>query len=237
MCTFDSSRNEIKTYDTADCVKKMITDMYNKSVEGLGEMKENTDMKLIKEDKYDFENSTCCSICKHPFEEGDIRCRDHDHRTGKYRWATHQKCNINYFCNRYVPVVFHILRGYDSHFIIKQAHEILSEINNPKIDAIPNSYEKFMSFNIGCLRFIDGLQFMASSLNTLVQNLYEKEDKYKNFNNMKRFYFDEKLDLLCRKDYYPYEWVDSDEKLSHVGLPERDNFYSSLIKEGIREDS
>ena len=147
----------------------------------LGEMKKNTEMKLTKEDKYDFEYSTCCSSCKHPFEEGDIRCRDHDHRTGKYRGATHQKFNINYFFNRYVPVVFHNLRGYDSHFIIKQAHEILSEINNPIIDAIPNSYEEFMSFiNIGCLKFIDSLQFMASSLDKLVQNLYEDNNKYKN---------------------------------------------------------
>ncbi len=56
--------------------------------------------------------------------------------------AAHQKCNITYFCNRYIPVVFHNLRGYDGHFIIKQAHEIISEINNPIITAIPNSYEK-----------------------------------------------------------------------------------------------
>ena len=142
MCTFDSSKNELKTFEGLDCVKKMIIDMYNKNLECLGEMKVNTAMKLSKEDEYDSENSTCCSICKHPFEEGDIRCRDHDHRTGNYRGATHQKCNINYFCNRYVPVVFHNLRGYDGHFIIKQAHEILSEIYKPKVDAIPNSYEK-----------------------------------------------------------------------------------------------
>ena len=65
--------------------------------------------------------------------------------------AAHQKCNINYYCYRYIPVVFHNLRGYDGHFTIKQAHEISSEINNPIITAIPNSYEKFMSFDIGNL--------------------------------------------------------------------------------------
>jgi hypothetical protein len=215
----------------------MIIDMYNKSVESLGDMKKNTDMKLTKEDKYDFENPTCCSICKHPFEEGDIRCRDHDHRIGNYRGATHQKRNINYFCNRYVPVLFHNLRGYDSHFIIKQAHEILSEINNPIIDAIPNSYEKNMSFSIGCLKFIDSLQFMASSLDTLVKNLYDEKDKYKNLNNLKRVYSEEKLDLLYRKGYYPYEWGDSDDKLNHKGLPGRDTFYSTLTKGSISEDN
>ncbi len=61
----------------------MIIDMYNKSLECYREMKINNDMKLSREDKKHFENSTCCSICNEPFEDGDMRCRDHDHRTGK----------------------------------------------------------------------------------------------------------------------------------------------------------
>ena len=48
---------------------------------------------------------------------------------------------------------------------------------------------------------------------------------------MKRHYFMEPLDLLCRKGYYPFEWVDNDDKLNFNGLPDRDNFQSSLIKE------
>ena len=186
MCSFDSSRNELRVFQGENCVRDMIIEMYNKNEELLKEMRHNEQMKLSKQDEIDFKNATCCSICNQDFIEGDIKCRDHDHRTGNYRGATHQKCNINYFCNRFTPVVFHNLRGYDSHFIIKQAHSILKEIGNPKIDAIPNSYEKFMSFNIGSLRFIDSLQFMASSLEKLVENLYsEGDDKYKNFNNMK----------------------------------------------------
>ena len=104
---------------------------------------------------------------------------------GKYRGATHAKCNINYFCNRYLPVVFHNLKGYDSHFIIRKAYDIAKRMGHPKISAIPNSYEKFMSFEIGSLKFIDSFQFMASSLENLVDNLYEKGtgNKYKNFDN------------------------------------------------------
>ena len=45
--------------------------------------------------------------------------------------------------------------------------------------------KKNMSFNIGSLKFIDSLQFMASSLDTLVKNLYDKKDKYKNFHYAK----------------------------------------------------
>ena len=32
---------------------------------------------------------------------------------------------------------------------------------------------------------------------------------------------------------YPYEWVDSDDKFKHEGLPPRKDFYSKLKLEGI----
>ena len=92
-----------------------------------------------------------------------------------------------------------------------------------------------MSFNIGNLKFIDSLQFMASSLEKLVEKLYEKDDKYKNFSHMKKEYNNE-IDMLCRKGFYPYEWMDDSKKLDYEGLPSIDNFYSTLKKESITEE-
>ena len=112
-------------------------------------------------------------------------------------------------------MIFHNLKGYDSHLIIKQAFEINNKIGNRKIDAIPNSYEKFMTFSIGDLKFIDSFQFMASSLEKLVENLYDpSEDKFQNFKFMKQNY-PEHMELLCQKGYYPYEWVNGVDKLDH----------------------
>ena len=42
--------------------------------------------------------------------------------------------------------------------------------------------------------------------------------------------------MLKRKDAYPYEWVDSDEKFKHPSLPEEKYFYSSL-RDGKRDKS
>ena len=46
----------------------------------------------------------------------------------------------------------------------------------------------------------------------------------------------DKLEILKRKDAYPYEWVDSFEKFKYPSLPEKKCFYSSL-KDGKRERS
>ena len=103
--------------------------------------------------------------------------RDHCHETGRFRGAAHDRRNIKYFSNRYLPVVFHNLRGYDSHLISREAYNIAQKLKseeqeieqvgdkkvlqeyNTNISCIPSSYEKFISFG-----FIDSFQFMASSL-------------------------------------------------------------------------
>ena len=60
-----------------------------------------------------------------------------------------------------------------------------------------------MIVTVGDLRFIDSMQFMASSLEKLVEHLYDEKDKYKNFTHMRKYY-NEHMDLLCQKGYYPY---------------------------------
>lgn len=56
---------------------------------------------------------------KEPFDK-DIKVRDHCHITGKYRGSVHQKCNRNFMLNDKIPVVFHNLCRYDSHFFIQE---------------------------------------------------------------------------------------------------------------------
>ena len=43
-----------------------------------------------------------------------------------------------------------------------------------------------MSTSIGDLNFIDYFKFMGTSLQTLVDNLYDENDKFKDFNFMKK---------------------------------------------------
>ena len=69
---------------------------------------------------------------------------------------------------------------------------------------------------------------MATNLDKLVNKL----PKYA-FNNVKRHYTEDKLSLLTRKGIYPYEYMNSSEKLKETQLPPREAFYSRLIDECI----
>ena len=51
--------------------------------------------------------------------------RDHCHITGKYRGNAHEVCNLNFNLTGKKPVIFHNLKGYDSHFIMQQIGDVV----------------------------------------------------------------------------------------------------------------
>ena len=147
------------------------------------------------------------------------KVRDHCHVTGKFRGAAHNKCNINLRLPRKLPIIFHNLQGYDGHIIFK-------ELNNFDVDiaVILKGIDKYMSVIVNRhITFIDLLQSYNDSLDTLASNLNNEDFKHL----IGEFGID-KLEILKRKDTYPYEWVDSYESFKYSSLPEKKYFYSSL---------
>ena len=74
---------------------------------------EKTIMNIIKnglkiiitdEQEHEFQNATLCRFCNK--ELNDDRVRDHDHLTGLYRGAAHNKCNLQCNWKRYKIPVF-----------------------------------------------------------------------------------------------------------------------------------
>ena len=61
-----------------------------------------------------------CWICNKLFTEEDKNVRNHDHKTKMHGDSAHSSCNINLGLTKKVPVIFHNLRGYDSHLIIPE---------------------------------------------------------------------------------------------------------------------
>ena len=105
-----------------------------------------------------------CHVCDKPLEGNTVR--DHCHITGKYRGAAHTTCNLKLRLNPLtttIPVVFHNLRGYDSHLLM----QAISKVEG-LVSCIPNNTEKYISFSLWQLHFIDSAQFLLASLDKLV---------------------------------------------------------------------
>ena len=160
----------------------------------------NKNLVMSAEDEERFQSGNKCWICNKLFDVGDNKVRDHCHITGKYRGSAHWSCNINLRLTKKVPVIFHNLRGYDGHLIIKEIRKF-----DVKVSVIPNELEKYMTFTINKnYVFLDSVQFMNCSLHALVKNLSDNDFKY-----LSQEFSGEQLKLLKQKGVYPYEYMDS----------------------------
>ena len=158
---------------------------------GIVKKRFNKPLKMTENDELCFKLTDKCHICCQKYTDKDVHVRDHCHITGKFRRSAHQECNLKLRIKPEhikIPVIFHNLRGYDSHFIMQQIGEIAKNHayknkkgseQSLKINAIPDNMEKYIAFMLGNhLNFIDSFQFMSSSLDKLVSNLPKDDLKY-----------------------------------------------------------
>ena len=244
-CFKDSVREpKLKTYIKTKPEDEDAMDVFirwlEKDVKDIANIKPK-EMIFTEEDRKEFNKASDCWICGEAL--GNDRVRDHCHYTGRYRGPAHNSCNLKYRKPNFIPVVFHNLSGYDSHLFIKK---LGSSDEKENIDCIPNNEEKYISFTKTIktgyyenkkgeikdktfkIRFIDSLKFMSSSLEKLVNNLPKD-----GFNNLLKYFTPEQAELLKQKGFYPYEYMDSEEKLNDTKPPPQEAFYSKLSGKGI----
>ena len=90
-----------------------------------GELKQIKPMKLSPKEEAAFQKADTCYLCDKP--TGEDKVRDHEHAfNGKCHGCAHSACNLQLRFRRnkvtsnfYIPVIFHNLRGYDGHLILK----------------------------------------------------------------------------------------------------------------------
>ena len=215
-------------YRGPDAVGKLLKALQKEECDILKKLKHVEPMKLRPEDEVSFKNATLCHICQKPL--GADRVRDHDHlKQGfNYRGAAHNACNLNYKQPSYIPVIFQNLKNY----LLMSG---ISEFQPRRISCIPNNMEKYISFSIGSLRFIDSLQFLNSSLDKLVANL-AKEGVNKFPSLSQHFPDSTQLELLMRKGVYCYSFMDQFKKFDLPSLPSRDDFFNILTGEAVSDE-
>ena len=90
----------------------------------------NKPLVMTEVDEQHFKTMDGCHICGEKYTDKDVRVRDHCHITGKLRGSAHQECNLKLRIkpeNLKIPIIFHNLGGYDSHFIMQQIGEIANK--------------------------------------------------------------------------------------------------------------
>lgn len=174
---------------------------------------------MTNQDWYNFNTSKKCHICGEGFSmtldkykqyqketdklHPEHPVRDHCHLTGAFRGKAHNSCNLLYRQRSIFPVIFHNLKGYDGHLIVKALGK--DYVKNVKV--IPMNREKFISFSLMYrvkqkgkdivivdeednedtinfeeittmeIRFIDSFNFMNTSLEKLSDILEDQDFK------------------------------------------------------------
>ena len=243
VCHYDDKYTKpLQTYRGKNAVYRFMEKMLEevKHCKSIMKNEFNKELIITRDDEEKFQKSIECHACNKKYDDKDVRVRNHCCITGRYLGSAHKECKQKLTMRMEeikIPVVFHNLRGYDSHFIMQEIGAIVKnntygEGKQMDINAIPNNMEKYMSFMLGKhLVFIDSFQFTSQSLDTLVKNLPKEEFKYtsKEFKN-------KEFDLMTRKGVYPYDYMDSFDKFDEQSLPIKKEFYSIMNDQHISDD-
>ena len=125
VCQNDKYTKPIKYFRGENAIKDFLTNLLKESeeIEDILVNKLNKKMNISNKQQNEFNKSKICHICNGKLSNKD-KVRDHCHITGEYRGAAHKVCNLQFRISTKVPVIFHNLRGYDSHFIIQKIRRI-----------------------------------------------------------------------------------------------------------------
>ena len=217
VCIDDKYSKDVVLCRGKNAVYKFIQSIFNEYSYCRSVMKKHFNKNLIMstQEEEQFERSEICWICGRLIENDKVR--DHCHITGNYRGAAHWNCSINLKISKKLPVIFHNLRGYDSHLIFKELSKL-----NCSTDVIPNGLEKYMSFTLNKnIVFTHSMSFMNSSLDKLVKNL-------NGFKYLSGVFIGEQSKSVKKKGIYPYEYMSSFKRSKEDKFPDKDYFFNSL---------
>src|SRR5271163_1038400 len=223
VCVYDDKLSEsYRSFRGENCVEDFLNALFEVEKRVADKLKYGRyvnvkNMIITEEQKKVCKRARKCYLCKERFTEKNYKVKDHCHMTGLFRGAACNTCNLKLKLSHKIPVIFHNLRGYDSHLLLEKLGKFKRPINIIFLS-------KYMMFSVGSeikyfdkkigvektsvihrLTFIDSLQFMPNSLSSLVDNLKSSGlDKFKYLNQE----FKNDSEILTRKGIYPYNFLD-----------------------------
>ena len=183
-------------------------------------------MVLTSEEQEQFEKAEKCYYCDKRSDGKMVR--DHDHYSGKFRGAAHNYCNLMGKHANFVPIFFHNLSHYDAHLFIKTLVKktLCRKTKGSRMKLLPKTAEEYISFQFGCLRFLDSFRFLQSSLDNITKSMTDDD-----FKITRQFYPDnDDFKLLRKKGAVPYSFYTSHKSYEEETLRE-DMFFNDLKNE------
>lgn len=220
--------------------------------------KNKTNIRWRLKDKEEHKKSNNCFDCKKKYTVENKKVAHHDHISGEFISSLCNECNLKYQYKAFLPVYIHNLKGYDAHLFVVALNKY--GYQDADITCIPNNEERYISFSkkikvdeFFCkkenklrpilfeIRFLDTIAFMATSIEKLVDNLSSGCDDIiklrKAFpNTSKQFKDDEQFQMMTMKGIYPYDFIDTYDKLNISYLPEKKYFYSHLYNSDCSDE-
>ena len=135
----------------------------------------------------------------------------------------------------HTPVYFHNLKGYDAHLFIIE----LAEHGYGGMSVLPSNEKNYISFSKYIIvdgkkheiRFLDSLRILDASIEQLAYEISTEELK-----ETIKYFPDVPIDILKGKGFYPYDYMNSKEKLKENILPTHSHFFSSLKNKNVTLD-
>lgn len=236
-CMHDDSKSYYKSRRDKDCIAWFVKELYFVAAKAEIMLNNIIPLQMSIKDEVLFAMTQECEICGKTYDADDVRVRDHSHLTGKYRGSAHKTYNLIYQESRNIPIVFHNLTNYDSHFLMKK----IATAFDGDISVIPLTDQQYISFTKTVpslhsndyskfirLRFIDSFRFMASSLDQLTSLLPSDKKRILHNECSKDCYDTDQIKMLERKGVLCYDYIDSWQRLDETSLPSMSNFHNQL---------
>ena len=180
-------------YRGIDCINKLSNGLLEIGKQ-ITNKEKNAMIPLNCDQEIKHNESTHCYLCNQSFNTNKQikyyknykKVKDHCYYTGIYRGAAHYLCNLRYQEQQDITVIIHNGSNYDFHLLIRD----LAEEFKSDMYCLGENTEKYISFSVKIdtkksdnekidynLQFIDSYCYMSSSLDSLVDNLSEINNK------------------------------------------------------------
>lgn len=181
-------------------------------------------ISMSDEDRLRHEEAQTCYVCGHEFTEANYKVLDHDHYVAEnnFRGSAHNVCNLKLRKFNYVPCYFHSLSSYDLHHLMKI---FCSKGLDIKVLAV--TLERYITFSFRLeqteFRFLDSYLMLNDSLKVVSESMTAAQ-----YVETKKMFPEHLHELILRKAPFPYNFMDSAEKLDAVGFPDKSFFHCDL---------